>query len=315
MNVRLSKVSVVGAGLVSALASARVWAQAQPSQQEMQAQEIQLMADAMADGMGAMVLAVQGAVLLLMILAPVVILLIARRNMQGWRQPVKYVWFSYNGRINRKAYWLKGVVLLSLVVFGAQLASLLLTLLIVVPLALNETAANGLSLLIMLPLIVFQLWASTAVAVKRAHDLGHSGWWVLGMLIPIWNLWVAIQLAFFRGAPNDNAYGEDPLDSYGAYIDELRGGPGGSDGGGGEAEHEAAPAAHAQPQAQQPAADAPKGFGGRKFAPKATPAAPAPARQVEAAPAQTFTPSADMDTIKRRLGDDILRPIDPKPRR
>ncbi|MCR4377964.1 MAG: DUF805 domain-containing protein [Rhodospirillales bacterium] len=295
------RLRVALAGFMLASAPLAAWAQMQPSPEEMQIQQMQSMA---ADGLVGVVLLIQGAILLAMILIPVVILLIARRNMQGWRQPVKYVWFSFDGRLNRKAYWLKGVVLLSLVIFVVQLASLLLTQLLMMPLHLDEAVGSVVSLVFMLPLIVFQLWASSAVMVKRAHDLDHSGWWLLTMLIPLWNFWVAIQLAFFRGASGANSFGEDPLDDDDG--EGLKGGPG-DDG-----EEDEAPRVHTHaPQPPQ----APKGFGSRKFAGPKAPVNPQTQGAPEPEPAHPLATHADMDTIKNRLGPNILRPIDPKPHR
>lgn len=188
------------------------------------------------------------------------------------------------------------------------------------PLHLDETTGSVLSLVFMLPLIAFQLWASSAVMVKRAHDLDHSGWWLLTMLIPLWNLWVAIHLAFFRGASGANSFGEDPLDDDGADDvndgdgEDLKGGPGG----GGEKDE--APRVHTHAP-QTPLLPQPhKGFGSRKFAAPKTPASPqtlSPQSQdaPEAESAHPLATHADMNTIKNRLGSDILRPIDPKPHR
>lgn len=306
------------AGGLGALACGSAWAQAQMTPEEMQVQQMQ----AIAEGAMALVLLIQGVIFLIMIIIPVAILLIARRNMQGWRQPVKYVWFSYSGRLNRKAYWLKGIILLSLVAFAVQFALVLLAVLITMPLSMNEGVATGVSTLFSLPLIVFQLWAGSAVAVKRAHDLGHSGWWLLTMLIPFWNIWVAIQLAFFRGTSGANDFGEDPLDSdgdYDDYIEQLKAGAadGGADGANGANGQDAddAPRAHPHPHAPQHAPHAPKGFGSRKFAPPQTPASPQAQAATEAEPAHPLATHADMDVIKKRLGNDILRPIGPNPKR
>lgn len=59
---------------------------------------------------------------------------------------------------------------------------------------------------------VLQTWASLAIAVKRAHDRGRSGWFVLVGLIPIvGGLWLLVELGFLKGTDGDNAYGPDPL--------------------------------------------------------------------------------------------------------
>ena len=62
--------------------------------------------------------------------------------------------------------------------------------------------------LIQMPIIatiysVAVLIPSIAVAVRRMHDVGKSGWF---LLIPIYNL----ILACTKGDTGDNEYGEDP---------------------------------------------------------------------------------------------------------
>ena len=62
--------------------------------------------------------------------------------------------------------------------------------------------------LIQMPIIatiysVAVLIPGIAVAVRRMHDVGKSGWFVL---IPIYN----IILACTKGDTGDNEYGEDP---------------------------------------------------------------------------------------------------------
>lgn len=57
------------------------------------------------------------------------------------------------------------------------------------------TITNVYSLLILVP--------SITVAVRRLHDTGHSGWW---LLIPI----LSILLLLKEGDQGRNSYGEDP---------------------------------------------------------------------------------------------------------
>lgn len=225
-----------------------------------------------------------------------VILLIAKRDMKGWDQPLKFVWFSFQGRLNRKAYWLKGAVVLSMIMLIVQTFALVL-----------QPVAGGVAMVLILPALLFQFWASIAMLVKRAHDLGHSGWWVLGVLVPVWNIWVSIKAMFFRGQVGPNVYGPDPIDIYGDYIAELTGG-------GGQDPAEAAQDASAASRPTTNAAPdnapggAPKGFGSRTFAPPAAKGqAPeqAPGSNSDSGPARPLQDTPDMDLIKRRLGGAI----------
>ena len=48
-------------------------------------------------------------------------------------------------------------------------------------------------------------------AVKRLHDLGRPGWHYWLLLIPLYNIYLAIVLLFVKGTPGTNPYGVDPL--------------------------------------------------------------------------------------------------------
>ena len=52
---------------------------------------------------------------------------------------------------------------------------------------------------------------SLAVAVRRLHDTGRSGWWLLLGLIPLIGQIVLIVWFASRGTPGANPHGEDPL--------------------------------------------------------------------------------------------------------
>ncbi len=52
-----------------------------------------------------------------------------------------------------------------------------------------------------------------AVSIRRLHDIGKSGWWLLIGIIPVINFIGIFVLLFFYvtdSQPGDNAYGENP---------------------------------------------------------------------------------------------------------
>lgn len=61
-----------------------------------------------------------------------------------------------------------------------------------------------LALLLLLPTI--------AVDVRRLHDTGHSGFWLLLMFIPIANFYVIYLL--IKDSEGDNEYGKNPKRSF-----------------------------------------------------------------------------------------------------
>ena len=50
-----------------------------------------------------------------------------------------------------------------------------------------------------------------AVSVRRFHDIGKSGWWVLIFLIPLINIIAVIYFFVIVDSDGPNQYGEGPL--------------------------------------------------------------------------------------------------------
>ena len=60
-----------------------------------------------------------------------------------------------------------------------------------------------------------------AVGVRRLHDTGRSGWWMLIPLIPLIGSIVLLVFFVFRGDESDNEYGPDPIGG-GAYDEVFK---------------------------------------------------------------------------------------------
>lgn len=101
-----------------------------------------------------------------------------------------------NGRISRRSWWLWGVAL-----------PLGLALYFTVVLRVAGLPPRGTDIIVNLLL----LWPALAVSVKRWHDRGKSGWWVLVALIPLvgW-LWLLVENGLLRGDVGPNRFGEPP---------------------------------------------------------------------------------------------------------
>ncbi len=95
------------------------------------------------------------------------------------------VLFSFKARLNRKRFWLY------------QIGIAIVT---AVPFFIGEGWLTG----------ILEMWAQAALGVKRAHDRGRSGWFVLVLFIPVVQIWPFIELWFLRGTTGDNQYGSDP---------------------------------------------------------------------------------------------------------
>ncbi|MGI9665922.1 MAG: DUF805 domain-containing protein [Acidimicrobiia bacterium] len=107
--------------------------------------------------------------------------------------------FTFAGRINRAPFWTGILIVLALEIV---VVSMMLTI--------NTWPIVGVGIILLLLLI----WPAYALTVKRFHDRGKSGWWVLIWFIPaIGPLWVFIECGFLAGDDFTNEYGPDPLDS------------------------------------------------------------------------------------------------------
>ena len=71
----------------------------------------------------------------------------------------------------------------------------------------GESAANALIFLAYIPLV----WISTALAAKRMHDHGKSGWFQLLGMIPLVGIYIFALCGCMRGTVGPNAYGYDPV--------------------------------------------------------------------------------------------------------
>jgi uncharacterized membrane protein YhaH (DUF805 family) len=105
---------------------------------------------------------------------------------------------TFTGRARRREFWIFGlgnlliVIVLSMIDASAGLFS-------------AQVGLGALSGLFALATLV----PSLAVGVRRMHDTGRSGWWIILALIPLANLLVLV-LALFDSQPGDNAYGPNP---------------------------------------------------------------------------------------------------------
>jgi uncharacterized membrane protein YhaH (DUF805 family) len=115
------------------------------------------------------------------------------------------VLFSRHGRIGRANYWLGVGVTVPLALLQIYLDRSVADMGDLAPAA--AIFAIG----------ILNLWISLCVAIKRYHDRGKSGWWVLICLIPLVGaIWQLVELGTMRGDEGPNEYGPDPLQSSGA---------------------------------------------------------------------------------------------------
>ncbi|MCC6289233.1 MAG: DUF805 domain-containing protein [Chitinophagaceae bacterium] len=132
--------------------------------------------------------------------------------MFGWWKKVVFENYSnFNGRARRSEYWyftLATLILIlpfyALALIGALSESRWLT-----------TICGMVYLLAALGLFL----PSLAVAVRRLHDIGKSGWYYLIGLIPFIGGIILLVWFFTEGTRGTNEYGEDPKNPAGPDFD------------------------------------------------------------------------------------------------
>jgi uncharacterized membrane protein YhaH (DUF805 family) len=110
----------------------------------------------------------------------------------------KYAVFA--GRSRRSEYWYF-VLFSCLIAIALAAAGLLVAKVTGGPPTLAEYLVDFFSLLVLIP--------SLAVSVRRLHDVGMSGWWVLLNLVPFGSL-VVMGFSLQDSQSGDNKYGPNP---------------------------------------------------------------------------------------------------------
>lgn len=107
-------------------------------------------------------------------------------------------WNDFSGRSRRKEYWM------------AALFNLIISVVIVIiDSVLGSQVGNGIGILYLLYVLVL-LIPNLAITIRRLHDTGRSGWWMLIALIPLVGSIILIVWLATEGTHGDNQYGSDP---------------------------------------------------------------------------------------------------------
>jgi uncharacterized membrane protein YhaH (DUF805 family) len=111
----------------------------------------------------------------------------------NWYLAVLKNYAGFSGRARRTEYWMFFLINLIIVVV-----------LDVIGMAIKvSTLLGGIyGLAVLIP--------SLAVGVRRLHDTGRSGWWLLIGLIPVIGTIILIVFLATEGQPGDNQYGPNP---------------------------------------------------------------------------------------------------------
>ena len=132
-------------------------------------------------------------------------------------EPVlKALLFTYDGRLNRGAFW-KG----HFIVLGLWIGALAMCGLLALLFPANTDTTGKLSLTVVLFVAIFGLcigsivamaWAGICLGIKRYHDHDKPGVWVCIQFVPvIGGVWYFIEAFCLDGTHGPNMFGSDPL--------------------------------------------------------------------------------------------------------
>lgn len=105
--------------------------------------------------------------------------------------------FDFNGRANRKLFWL---FTLNLLIINLILNYLL-----------NRFDYVGIIIGLVFSVIMF--FPILGLDVRRLHDINLSGWWVLLCFIPVLGLVAIVVYGCIPGTEGENKYGPVPADT------------------------------------------------------------------------------------------------------
>jgi uncharacterized membrane protein YhaH (DUF805 family) len=117
-----------------------------------------------------------------------------------WYLKVLTNYVNFSGRARRKEYWMFAL-------FSA-IVSIVLTL-VENMIGLTSVLSGIYSLAVLLP--------SLGVLVRRLHDTGRSGWWILIGLIPFIGAIILIVFAC-QDSHDENQYGPNPKAGESAFV-------------------------------------------------------------------------------------------------
>lgn len=109
---------------------------------------------------------------------------------------------DFRTRSRRSEYW-----------YFALFSTIVVLLLSFVDGILGFTSADGSTGVLSGLYSLFALIPSIALSVRRLHDVGKSGWWLLIAIIPIIGAIVLLVWALTDSGPGANKYGPNPKES------------------------------------------------------------------------------------------------------
>ena len=125
----------------------------------------------------------------------------------GFAEAIKSFWSNYatfKGRARRSEYWF---IQLFLIITNVAVGAIDLVLMNG---DVDRFIANGGGGIVGLVWILVTIVPALAVLVRRLHDTGKSGWWVLMGFVPFAGAIVLFVFTVLDSTPGENKYGLSP---------------------------------------------------------------------------------------------------------
>jgi uncharacterized membrane protein YhaH (DUF805 family) len=117
----------------------------------------------------------------------------------NWYMEALKKYADFSGRSRRKEYWMYALCN-TVIIFVLEIAGFAL---------LRNTVGTILFALLAIYSLA-TLIPSLAVCIRRLHDTGRSGWWLLIGLVPVVGFIVMLVFLVSDSAPETNLYGPNP---------------------------------------------------------------------------------------------------------
>ena len=123
-----------------------------------------------------------------------------------WYVEVLRKYAVFDGRARRKEYWMYALVSTLIYIAYMIVAGLALALV-------GHSDNGAVALLIMIPLGLYLMAVivpGLAVTVRRLHDTGRSGWWILISFVPFVGGIILLVFMCLDSEPGPNLHGLNP---------------------------------------------------------------------------------------------------------
>lgn len=120
----------------------------------------------------------------------------------SWYLDVLRKYAVFTGRARRKEYWffvLFNIIFLLILTFIDRMIG-------------TYNMQTGMGLLTSIYWLAV-LIPAIAVGVRRLHDIGRSGWWLLIVFIPVIGPLIILVMMLLNSQPGSNAYGPNPKEA------------------------------------------------------------------------------------------------------